>query len=146
MTEITATVCRPKQEQSWLTAPGIQRVEKIPLERAIEEVFKIPPKSITDKHRRIDKIYAKHLYRLILERLLENNHLAGMDFKRISGKFSASPFKYTGEELEAICNCDRCSVFYSANVARNLIETDKTYRAKAQTIFDRITNNQIILP
>ena len=55
-------------------------------------------------------------------------------------------FRYTISQVSEMSNCDRCTVIHSVSTCKNLLETDKSFRAKAQQIFDKINNNQIILP
>ena len=143
MTEITETICRPKQ--SWMTAPGIQRVEKQPLDRAIEDVFNVPKGSLTEKHRIRDKVDARNLYRYVMERMLKDDTIAGNEVNR--GEIRAKLFKFSIYELTFICNCENhSSIIHARKVVQNLLETDKSFRAKAQQIFDKINNNQIVLP
>jgi hypothetical protein len=58
-----------------------------------------------------------------------------------------SYFKYSMCELKTFCNCENhSSIIHARRTVQNLIETDKSFRAKAQIIFEKISNNQIIIP
>jgi len=61
-------------------------------------------------------------------------------------EFKMAWFRYTIEQVSEMSNCDRCTVIHSISTCKNLLETDKSFRAKAQIIFLKISNNQIILP
>jgi len=197
MTETTvATPAGFKQKMSYLTAPGII-IQSQPLERVIEQVFDIPRRSLTDKHRLKEKIYAKHLYRLILERQRRLGGLNGFDLKRYCYARAMNPelgiqfdkltqtfkiqlqrrkkryakynllthaeavrcrdsmyreltrdadFKFTLCEIATMANTDHATILHSCRTARNLMETDKTYRDKCMEILDKINNHLIILP
>jgi len=66
--------------------------------------------------------------------------------RQMLSEIESNPFKYTIEEIAVLANTDHASVLHSCGVFRNLMDTDQAYRAKAQLIFDKINNNQIILP
>ena len=197
MTEITETICRPKQ--SWMTAPGISKEPEVKetLDGCIARVFDIPEVYLSVKGRYEIFMYPKHLRRYILERTLESGEMAGDDWTRINVKngkkedygiiqqnsrpgywrvqfrhdgkrfersgyatkddaiidrniklkeFKMAWFRYTISQVSEMSNCDRCTVIHSISTCKNLLETDKSFRAKAQIIFLKISNNQIILP
>jgi len=197
MTETTvATPAGFRQKMSYLTAPGIT-IQPQPLERVIEQVFDIPRGSLTDKHRLKEKIYAKHIYRLIIERQCKTGGLNSFDLKRYYfGRAMKSNsgilfdkqsqtykvqvqrnrkrflkyglltyeeavsyrdnlfrdfarddnFKFTLMDIEALANADHATILHSCQTARDLIETDKSYRDKCMEILDKINNHLIILP
>lgn len=197
MTEITETICRPKQ--SWMTAPGVSKEPEVKetLDRCIARVFEIPEVYLSVKGRYEIFMYPKHLRRYILERTLDNGQIAGDDCTRINVKngkradygiisqanrnhywrvdlgqnlkhyrksgfrtkdeaiffrdmqlkeLKLAFFRYTLSQVSEMSGCDRCTVIHSISTCKNLLETDKSFRAKAKLIFDKISNNQIILP
>lgn len=86
MTEITETICRPKQ--SWMTAPGISKEPEVKetLDGCIARVFDIPEVYLSVKGRYEIFMYPKHLRRYILERTLESGGMGGNDWTRINVK------------------------------------------------------------
>ena len=94
MTEITATICR--QKQSWMTAPAVKEcARKETLNQCIARVFGVYVSDLTIKDRYQWVVYAKHLYRYILERLLPDDTLAGDDWRRVNErKDKSGNFKY----------------------------------------------------
>ena len=86
MTEITETICRPKQ--SWMTAPGVSKEPEVreTLDGCIARVFDIPEVYLSVKGRYEIFMYPKHLRRYILERTLESGGMVGDDWTRINVK------------------------------------------------------------
>ncbi len=143
MTEITETICRPKQ--SWMTAPGIV-LKKETLDKCISDIFGFPEVYLNVKGRYMCFMYAKHLKRYILERMLKTGKLAKNDFTRHEGKSHRHKFKYTVPKIGHLSNCGHATIIHASRTCQNLMDTDKAYREKCNKVIDKINNNQIILP
>ena len=140
MTEITETICRPKR--SWMTAPGIQI--KQTLDECIAEVFGFPEIYLTAKGRYVFFMYAKHLKRYILERLMKDGTLAPGDMRR--NKHFNRLFKFTVYRVAEMTNCNHATVIHASRTCQNLMETDRFYREKCLKVIEKLNNNLLILP
>lgn len=142
MTE-TTTMTRPGI--SWYTAPGVL-INKQTLDSCIAEVFGFPEIYLTVKGRYALFIYAKHLKRYILERMLKNGDLADDNYRRLEGREHRKSFKYSLRKLGDLTNCDHATVIHSSKTCRNLMDTDRTYREKCNQVIEKLNNNLLILP
>ena len=146
MTEITETICRPKQ--SWMTAPWISKEPEVKetLDGCIARVFDIPEVYLSVKGRYMIFTYAKHLRRYIFERLLKNGTLAENNFRRFEGREHRNCFKYCLKEVAELTGCDHATVVHSSRTCQNLMETDRIYREKCNQVIEKLNNNLLILP
>lgn len=139
----TTTLTRPGI--SWYTAPGIL-INRQTLDNYIAEVFGFPEVYLTVKGRYQVFIYAKHLKRYILERMLKTGKLAGNDLLRHEGESHRRQFKYTVYKIGRLTNCIHATVIHSSKTCRNLMDTDRTYREKCLKVIEKLNNNLLILP
>ena len=141
-------------QKTYRTFPGILTEEQIMQYMTIEckieylvcKVFKIGPLALKDKRRDKEIIYAKHLYRYLFSCLVNPEadpcrKMFGLDKKRIFRTNTRCSNKYSLDEICPMVNCKRANLISSIHTAKNLIETDKDYRNKFETIISKLDTN-----
>ena len=96
------------------------------IEYLVCKVFKVGPLALKDKRRSEPLIFAKHAYRYLMASLIIEDMITGQRSKR---------------EQNDIClavSCKRHCLAHSIKTAKNLIETDKDYRLKFETIISKL--------
>jgi hypothetical protein len=134
----------PKTKKvTYWTVIGLERMVRLEtLDECVKRVFGIDDMDLTRKQ---NIVYARHLKRHILERTGLDGKLT--DLVRISGTSADSRlFKYSLSQIAEICNCDHATVIHSSKTAKNLIDTNKDYKAKADEVLRKIELNLIIFP
>lgn len=129
------------------TIPGcINLIETLPetLDKCIMRVFSATSLRMEEGKtgRRGGDVYARHLYRHILERLTIKGTLTNES--RCAGV--NNNFRYTVNEIGQICGCRYSNAVVSSRSARNLMETNKDFKTKADRIFKKIELNLIKFP
>jgi hypothetical protein len=87
-------------------------------------LFDIESYGLYDKHRKSEKVMAKHLARFIL----------------------VTDCGWSECEVARWGNCDRTTVIASIKVVLNLMDTDRDYKDKYEHILSKIRKNLIKLP
>jgi len=131
-------------EKSYLTAPGSLTIDEILKTMSIEEQikylicdeFEISERDLTGKNRELRFIMGRHLRRYLFSRIL---YFGPQRFPRM--RKNREIFKYTYQEIANMTGCDIGNIFHSITEASNMIQTNHEYRAKYESIMNKLDKN-----
>ncbi len=144
ITKLTEEVLERKRKGiNFYTIPGrfnpdIKTEEKETLEQSIIRVFGADFKKPT-RHKEV--MNGRRFYYYVLERLTKNNQITA-----IRRKDSLLLFKYMLAQIGELTGQDHATVGHGAKTCHNLMQTDRRYREKCQSILSKIEKGLIILP
>jgi hypothetical protein len=131
--------------KNYWTIPGCNDMDSIKVEMlkdCIERIFKV---SLDGKRGKRNIVYARHLFRYILSHIGIKGDWIDTNRSKISWTCKKT-FMYSQDEIAELTGCLRSNVFSSVKTASGLIETDKSFRYKAEKIIRKIEFNLIVLP
>lgn len=121
--------------KSYWSYPGRQTY----LLDAICEIFHVCHDEVKGKKRNLQIVYAKHFQRYVYERLDVNNEIT------LSKRGDGTKFLFALAEIGGMLSCSHCNIIASSRTCTDLMTTDQIYRAKCESILDKIKNKMIAL-